>query len=82
MDIREFTADDAETVQAVVELLNSVRKVDAPFAHLVTPAGYVGMIRYGWDGEPPRPFAVRDAGALVRPSVRACSLVKSSSALP
>jgi GNAT superfamily N-acetyltransferase len=65
MDIREFTADDAETVQAVVELLNAARKVDAPFAHPVTPAGYVGMIRYGWDGEPPRPYAVRDGGALV-----------------
>ena len=65
MDIREFTADDTESVQAVVELLNAVRKVDTPFAHPTTPAGYAGQIRHGWDGEPPRPFAAREGNALV-----------------
>jgi len=65
MEILEFTADDSDTIEAVVELLNAAAKVDSPFSHPMTVSGYAGMIRFGWDGEPPRTFAARESGALV-----------------
>jgi RimJ/RimL family protein N-acetyltransferase len=57
MDIRELSPEDARGVAAVVEVRNAASKVDAPFCHPDTATGYVGHLRHGWDGEPPRAFA-------------------------
>jgi GNAT superfamily N-acetyltransferase len=65
MQIHEFTADDSATVAEVVELANAVHKVDSPWVHPETVARYAATMRHGWDGEPPRCFAGREAGRLV-----------------
>lgn len=64
MDIVEFTAEDAHTIEAVVELVNAANKVDAPFAHPQTVLGYTGIMRHGWDGETPATYAARESGTL------------------
>jgi GNAT superfamily N-acetyltransferase len=65
MQIHEFSADDSATVAEVVELANAVHKVDSPWVHPETVATYAAMMRHGWDGEPPRCFAGREAGRVV-----------------
>ena len=56
MEIHPFTPDDHETVAAVVEMLNTAEKVDAPFNYPCTVDEYTGMLRHGWDGEVPETY--------------------------
>jgi GNAT superfamily N-acetyltransferase len=65
MEIRRYTADDAEALAAAVELVNAVREHDAPFAHPLTVRAHSGWIRHGWDGEPPETYAAVEAGQVV-----------------
>ncbi|QNN52915.1 GNAT family N-acetyltransferase [Nocardioides mesophilus] len=68
MGIEELRIDEpqaAAPVEEVVGLYNAVDAVDAPWSHPWTTTGLAGMLRHGWDGEPPRLFAVREAGRLV-----------------
>jgi GNAT superfamily N-acetyltransferase len=65
MDIRRFTPGDTVTLPEVVDLRNAAAKVDAPFEHPLTVHQYAGMLRHGWDGEVPEPYAAWDGGRLV-----------------
>ena len=66
MEIRSFSADDADTIASVVDLRNAANKVDAPFRHPETVRSYTAALRYGWDLETPETFAVwDDDGSLV-----------------
>ena len=66
MKIRTFSADDTDTVAAVVDLENAASKVDAPFRHPETLRTYTARMRHGWDGETPETYAARDGdGSLV-----------------
>ncbi len=65
MDIRDFTADDEDTVAAVVELRNAADKVDAPFSHPSTVHSYTAMMLHGWDGETPETYAMWSGNTLV-----------------
>lgn len=65
MDIRRFTPDDTDTVGAVVDLTNAVRRTDAPFQHETTVLGYIGYLRHGWDGEVPETYAAWEGDRLV-----------------
>ena len=65
MEIRSFSADDTDTVAAVVDLKNTASKVDAPFEHPSTMRTYTAMMLHGWDGETPETYAAWDDGSLV-----------------
>jgi GNAT superfamily N-acetyltransferase len=65
MEIREYGAPDLATVTAVLELSNTVGKVDSPWEHPQTLTHALGILRDGWDGTPPRCFAMTDAGRTV-----------------
>ena len=65
MQIERFTPDDHAANAAAVELTNAVNKVDAPFEHPVTVDGFVGVHRYGWDGEAPEMFGAWEGETLV-----------------
>lgn len=65
MQIREYGAGDLATVAAVLELSNTVGKVDAPWEHPQTLTHALGILRDGWDGTPPRCFAMTEAGRTV-----------------
>lgn len=56
MDITQFGPGDAEALRAMVSVANAAMAVDAPWQHPATVASHDGMIRHGWDGEPPVPF--------------------------
>jgi GNAT superfamily N-acetyltransferase len=56
MELREFTADDADDLRRFVDLINAVGKVDSPWGHPATVSDCQGHLRHGWDGEPPTPF--------------------------
>jgi GNAT superfamily N-acetyltransferase len=68
MDIRPFRPDDLDEVRAYVEMVNAVRRVDAPWVFPMTEHECRGMFRHGWDGEPSLPFLAYDDG---RPVARA-----------
>jgi len=65
MEFRRFTADDTDTLSAVVDLVNAADEVDAPFAHPNTLTTFGAWMRYGWDGETPENYAAWDDGMLV-----------------
>ena len=65
MEITELSPDDAGAVEQVVALVNEVSRCDSPWDYPLTPTAYAGILRYGWDGEPPRAFVARESGALV-----------------
>jgi GNAT superfamily N-acetyltransferase len=65
MDVCEYGADDLATVSDTVDLLNAVTKLDSPWMHPETVTRLRGWLRYGWDGEVPRCFSVRDGSRLV-----------------
>ncbi|MDQ3617041.1 MAG: GNAT family N-acetyltransferase [Actinomycetota bacterium] len=65
MEIHAFTADDSDTVAAVVDLLNAADKVDAPFTPPQTVQNYTAMMVHGWDGEAPETYAAWEDGSLV-----------------
>ena len=64
MRIERFTPDDHAANAAAVELTNTVNKVDAPFEHPVTVDAFVGLHRYGWDGEAPEMFGAWEGETL------------------
>lgn len=65
MKISAFTADESDTVAAVVEMRNAVNKVDAPFLHLETTRTYTARMVHGWDGEAPETYVARHHGSVV-----------------
>jgi len=65
MQIDEFTDEDETTVAEAVAVNIAVDAHDSPWAHPMTVATLTGMIRHGWDGEPPRCLAARTDGGVV-----------------
>jgi GNAT superfamily N-acetyltransferase len=65
MEIEEFTPDDSAVVAECVAVQNAAEQVDSPWVHPTTVSGYTGILRYGWDGEAPRCFVIRDGGRTV-----------------
>ncbi len=65
MDIRPFSADDTALVEDGAALMNATAKVDGPWQHENTPKRYADSLRYGWDGEPPTPYAGLVDGEMV-----------------
>lgn len=65
MELREFGPDDASAVEAVVEIHNACRAVDAPWSHPNTPHRQRMDMIHSWDGEPGRHFLAHDAGRVV-----------------
>lgn len=65
MEIVEFGPDDGDVIDEVVELDNAVLSVDSPWVHPSTRTTVRGLLRYGWDGEPPRCFVARESGSAV-----------------
>ena len=57
MDIVRVTPDDNATVDELVGLGEAIVKVDSPWAHPFTRTSLMGLLRYGWDGEPPEQYA-------------------------
>ena len=60
MNIEPFGPDDTEVVAETLALQQAVQAADSPWSHGSTLTTYTGMLRYGWDGEAPRAFVVRD----------------------
>lgn len=52
MEIKPLDADDAGTIDQVVDLLNAAGALDAPWQHPVTAFNLRNQILRGWDGEP------------------------------
>jgi GNAT superfamily N-acetyltransferase len=62
LQINELSADDTRAVEEYVDLVNAISAADAPWEHPATVTSVSGMIRRGWDGEPPRFFVARESG--------------------
>lgn len=56
MDIVRVTPDDTATVDELVGLSEAIVKVDSPWGHPSTRTSLTGLLRYGWDGEPPEQY--------------------------
>jgi GNAT superfamily N-acetyltransferase len=56
VEILRFGPDDAEQLEACVEIVNAARAVDSPWLHPLTLKGMDGRFRHGWDGEPSTPY--------------------------
>ena len=56
MEIREVEWSDADGVRRFAALNEAVRLADSPWVHPVTVSGWEGILRHGWDGEPPIGF--------------------------
>ncbi len=65
MDVLEVSAEDTAVVADVVELANAVAGHDAPWEHPATVRSLAGMLRHGWDGDPPRAFVAREGSTVV-----------------
>jgi GNAT superfamily N-acetyltransferase len=65
VEITQLSLDDDAAVGAVVDVLEAVRRADCPAQHPHTARGYAGMLRHGWDGEPPTAYAGRVGGEVV-----------------
>ena len=65
MELREFVPDDTSAIEAVVEIGNACRAVDAPWLHPDTPYRRRMEMTHGWDGEPGRHFLAYDGAAPV-----------------
>lgn len=57
MDIVRVSPDDTTTVEQLVGLDEAITKVDSPWAHTPTRTSLTGLLRCGWDGEPPEQYA-------------------------
>lgn len=53
LEIHRFTPDDAEDVRTSFEIINAVGAADAPWEHPWLFERFDGLLRMGWDGEPP-----------------------------
>lgn len=56
MEIRRFTADDADDVRAALEVVNVASAVDTPWEPPELPEHFDAQLRHGWDGEPDVPY--------------------------
>jgi GNAT superfamily N-acetyltransferase len=65
MQIAEYTAEDRDTVEDVVEINNAFARVEAPWSHPSTASIWIAMTLHGWDGEAPRRFVARERGRVV-----------------
>jgi len=54
MQVREYDADDAESVEADRQILNAAHRSDCPWLPEVTPYRRQMQLRYGWDQSPER----------------------------
>lgn len=63
MEITPLLPDDAPAIAELVGLLAASGRVDCPGSLPHTVTSYTGMIRHGWDGEPPRPYVGRTGPA-------------------
>lgn len=60
MELKEFTADDAESIGLAVEFENAHHAADCPWQYLTTPYRMEMEMRHGWDGEVGRYFLAYD----------------------
>lgn len=65
MELREFTADDADSLRHAVEIENAHHAADSPWQHVATPYRLEMDMRHGWDGEVGRHFLAYDERAPV-----------------
>lgn len=56
MEITQFGPEDHAEVREFVRITNAARRVDTPWDHELTEREADGMLRHGWDLEPPTPF--------------------------
>ncbi len=61
MDLREFTADDVESIRLAVRIENAHHAADCPWQNPLTPYRQEMQMRHGWDGEVGRYFLAYDA---------------------
>ena len=73
MDLREFTADDAEAIRLAVDIENRRNAIEAPWEPPVTAYRMERNVRYGWDGEPDRYFLAHDGDTVVGLGQIGCS---------
>ena len=52
-EIHRFTPDDTEDVRTSFEIINAIAAADAPWQHPWLLDRFEGLLRKGWDGEPP-----------------------------
>ena len=62
LEIRTFTADERDAVDAALEIRNAVSAADSPWERPQLPVAFEALLRHGWDGEPPTPYLVSEAG--------------------
>ena len=62
LEIHPFTPDDADAVAAALDVRRAVSSADAPWAHPALRDAFDGLLRHGWDGEPPAPYLTTEAG--------------------
>lgn len=65
MDIVKLSPDDPAGIAEAIELMTAARQVDCPEGLGHTTTSYTGVLRYGWDGEPPVAYVGRDGGTMV-----------------
>jgi GNAT superfamily N-acetyltransferase len=59
VDITRLSPDDSRAVGEVAELVTATGGVDCPGSIPHTATSYAGMLRHGWDGEPPTAYVGR-----------------------
>lgn len=64
-EIRSFGPDDADEVQAAVDLGNLVDDADSPWVRPGLLEQLVASLRHGWDGEPATPYLMTHEGRVV-----------------
>ena len=63
MHISPYGPDDTAMIEQVVDLGHAVCAADCPWQPLETVTGLTHRLRHGWDGEPPRAFALVEDSA-------------------
>jgi len=58
--ISQLSPDDAVACAEALTVFDSARDADCPDAINHTAVSYAGLLRYGWDGVPPRNYLARD----------------------
>jgi RimJ/RimL family protein N-acetyltransferase len=59
VEISQLFPDDGRAVREVTELLAAAGAADCPGSLPHTVASYTGLLRHGWDGEPPTTYVGR-----------------------
>jgi GNAT superfamily N-acetyltransferase len=65
VDIQRLSPDDSAGIAETVAMLDAARLADLPAAVPHDVTSYTGVLRYGWDGEPPTVYLGRVDGTLV-----------------